>query len=184
MGQSDQMNMTNKLLLTTGLAAISVLLAYSASANPVPLIWQPPLNPPLQLINEYRQPNSDYSAGHRGVDYLARLDQMVLAPADGQVLFARPIYNRGVVSVNHGNGILSEFEPVCSDLPVGELVFAGQEIGRICDADDSYPGHCGNLLCMHFSVRQHGRYLSPLIFLGLTNPSRLLPLSKSGYARG
>lgn len=174
----------NKLLLTAGLSAISLLLAYSASANPVPLTWQPPLNPPLQLINEYRQPNSDYSAGHRGVDYLTRLDQSVLAPADGQVLFARPIYNRGVLSINHGNGILTEFEPVCSDLLVGEIVFSGQEIGRICDADDSYPGHCGNQLCMHFSVRQNGRYLSPLVFLGLANPSRLLPIFKSGYALG
>jgi murein DD-endopeptidase MepM/ murein hydrolase activator NlpD len=178
------MNQSNKLLITAGLAAISLLVAYSAAASPAPVIWQPPLNPPLQLINKYRQPNSDYSAGHRGVDYLARLDQSVLAPADGQVLFARPIYNRGVLSINHGNGILTEFEPVCSDFAVGELVFAGQEIGRICDADASYPGHCGNQLCMHFSVRQHGRYLSPLIFMGLANPSRLLPIYKVDYARG
>ncbi|MEN9955814.1 MAG: hypothetical protein RLY34_621, partial [Actinomycetota bacterium] len=49
--------------------------------------WNPPLETPIRLINQYRQPNSDFSAGHRGVDYLVEPAQPVFAPASGQIWF-------------------------------------------------------------------------------------------------
>lgn len=170
----------SKTLTSITVAVFSLLLAAAASAAEAAKTWLPPLNPPLKLVNEYRQPNSDYSAGHRGVDYLVRLDQMVKAPSDGRILFARQLNDRAVLSIEHGNGVLTEYEPVCSDLEPGEPVFAGQEIGRVCDADETYREHCSTERCMHFSVRQMGRYLSPLIFMGLANPSRLLPIFDLG----
>lgn len=184
MSKAGTMSKTFKFSLGILFALLSATTTFSASSAKPLQIWQAPLNPPLRLVNEYRQPNSDYSAGHRGVDYWVRLDQMVLAPADGQVVYANRLNDRAVLSLNHGNQLLTEYEPVCSDLPVGEIVFAGQEIGRVCDADDDYREHCSTQRCMHFSVRQNGRYLSPLIFLGLANPSRLLPIFETSYALG
>ena len=167
------------------MAILTWLQAEAVAGQPLPASpWNPPLESPVRLVNQYRQPNSDYSAGHRGVDYLVQPGQPVMAPADGAVWFAGRVAQRPVLSLQHQGGLLTEFEPVCSDLSAGEIVFAGQEIGRVCDADDDYREHCSTQRCMHFSVRLKGRYLSPLVFLGLANPSRLLPIFETNYARG
>ena len=120
------------------------------------------------------------------MDYLVKTGQAVLAPADGTVWFAGKVAQRRLISLQHNNGYLSEFEPVCTDLVKGEPVFAGQEIGYICSADAAYLKHCANADCLHFSLRIQGAYLSPLVFIGGLNPSRLLatPLGgRSGIRR-
>jgi murein DD-endopeptidase MepM/ murein hydrolase activator NlpD len=173
----------NKAKLATGFAALtcflSLMLAPAAQGliTPPPVIsFRPPLEPPIKLINQYRQPNSDYSAGHRGVDYLVTTGQRVFAPADGQVWFSGKVVNRSLVSLSHAGGYLSEFEPLCSELKRGEVVFKGQEIGKVCAAEASYVPHCASASCLHFSLRSFGSYLSPLVLIGELNPSRLLPL--------
>jgi murein DD-endopeptidase MepM/ murein hydrolase activator NlpD len=87
--------------------------------------------------------------------------------------------NRGVLAIKHGNSLVSELEPACSDLEVGDVVTAGQQIGWACAAGETYKKHCPDDLCLHFSLRSEGKYLSPLALIGGLNPSRLLP-----YARG
>ena len=139
------------------------------------LIWRVPLTPPVQLINHFFQPSSDYSAGHRGVDYQVSLGQEVFAPADGLVWFVGRVVNRGILSLKHGTGMLTEFEPICSSLVAGQAVVIGQAIGVVCDANPSYRQHCAASRCLHFSLRFEGRYLSPLALIGGLNPSRLLP---------
>ena len=138
--------------------------------------WNPPVDAPVRLVNQYRQPNSDYSAGHRGVDYLVSQRQSVIAPADGQVWFAGKVAQRPLLSLLHDGGYLTEFEPVCTDLKKGERVFAGQEIAQVCQAEANYLQHCPNAICLHFSMRYEGKYLSPIVFIGGLNPSRLLPM--------
>ena len=139
------------------------------------LIWRVPLAPPVQLINQYRQPSSDYSAGHRGVDYQVSLGDSVFAPADGTVWFVGKVVDRNIISLKHGSSILTEYEPVCSTLAAGENVALGQLIGLVCDADRGYRQHCPGARCLHFSLRFTGQYLSPLALIGGLNPSRLLP---------
>ena len=173
--------MTKSLLKITAGALISMAcltwVQSSAATEPVlPVqVWNPPLNAPIRLVNQYRQPNSDYSAGHRGVDYLVDQNQAVLAPADGEVWFVRKVFQRNLITLRHPGGLLSEFEPVCSDLVKGQAVLQGQEIGHLCEPDSSYTPHCASATCLHFSVRKDGAYLSPLVFIGGLNPSRLLP---------
>lgn len=161
-----------------GLLSLTALLsahgAVSSAQEPPVINWIPPLEPPINLINLYRQPNSDYSAGHRGIDYQVTIGQPVLAPADGQVWFSGKVVNRNLISLMHPDGNLTEFEPVCTDLQKGEPVFLGQEIGQVCEADASYRQHCRNATCLHFSIRQLGEYMSPQVFIGGINPSRLL----------
>jgi murein DD-endopeptidase MepM/ murein hydrolase activator NlpD len=136
--------------------------------------WQMPLDGPVQLARPYLQPTSDYSSGHRGVDLAVHLSQDVLAPADATVSFVGHLVSRDVLTLSHDGGLVSEFEPACAVVKVGQLVRAGQPIAKACDADPTYQQHCQGLRCIHFSVRLNGKYLSPLALIGGLSPTRLL----------
>ena len=151
------------------------------------LSWQIPdpsqadlnqMSPPVvgsSVIQDYRQSETPYSAGHRGVDYEVALAQGVFAPADGSVHFVGKVVNRRLISLTHDEQLVSSFEPVCSTLTKGEVVIKGQLIGEICEGDRTYQAHCQDQACLHFSVRKNGEYLSPLWFTGELKSSRLLP---------
>lgn len=151
------------------------------------LTWQLPspslgseraMNAPLvgsEIVYHYRQSETPYSAGHRGVDFEATLGQGVFAPANGQVHFVGTVVNRKLISLAHDEQLLSAFEPVCSTLKKDDPVVSGQLIGEVCEGDASYQPHCEPRICLHFSVRKNGEYLSPLWFTGELTRSRLLP---------
>lgn len=144
---------------------------FSAAAQRVDA---PVRNP--KLVRSYLQPTSDYSAGHRGVDYRVSLGEEVLAPADGKVWFSGKVVNRELVTIKTTDGrALLEVEPVCSAPPAGTTVLVGQVIGEVCDADQNYRQHCEDLRCLHFSYRMKDGYLSPVWVMGSLQPSRLLP---------
>jgi murein DD-endopeptidase MepM/ murein hydrolase activator NlpD len=137
--------------------------------------WQAPVLTP-SLERQFIQPSSDYSAGHRGVDYLVQQNQVVVAPADGVVHFSGRVVSRNVLTLSHGSTILTSFEPVCSRLVRGDKVSRGEIVGRICD-EPEYENHCGVRVCLHFSLRTEAGYLSPLVTIGGLSPSRLLPIT-------
>ena len=137
--------------------------------------WRMPLDGPVQLARPYLQPTSDYSSGHRGVDLAVHLSQDIFAPADASVSFVGHLANRDLLTLRHEGGLVSEFEPACAIVKVGQLVQAGQPIAKVCDADPSYQQHCQALRCLHFSLRLNGKYLSPLALIGGLSPTRLLP---------
>ena len=164
-----------------------ISLLQLASFLAVALSWQLPapslggektMDSPLvgsSVVHEYRQSETLYSAGHRGIDYEATLGQAVFAPADGKVHFVGKVVNRQLISLDHGQELLSAFEPVCSQLTEGASVVSGQLIGEVCAGEASYDPHCQPSICLHFSVRKNGEYLSPLWFTGELAPSKLLP---------
>ena len=137
--------------------------------------WQLPFEVPLRLVRQYLQPSSDYSAGHRGVDYSVELGELLMAPSDGIVSVAKVLVDRPLIAISHSGGLVTEFEPACAILPVGTSVKRGEVFGKACDADVNYKQHCPNDRCLHFSLRVNGKYLSPLALIGGLNPSRLLP---------
>ena len=155
-------------------AALSIKAAESRAPQES---WQVPLASPLHLINPYRQPNSDYSAGHRGIDYRVYEGQSVLAPTDATVWFVGKVVDRGVLSLRTAWGDLVAFEPVCSELRPGDSVRMGQPIASVCAADSSYRQHCDDQLCLHFSLRGPEGYLSPIVRIGGYSPTVLLPLN-------
>lgn len=108
-------------------------------------------------------------AGHRGVD-LGAAEGVVLSPADGTVVFVGTVVDRPVLTIDHGSGLLSSFEPVTASVTEGESVRAGQEIGRV-----STEPHCPGP-CVHWGVRDNGEYVNPLPFVSDRRPSVLLPL--------
>lgn len=136
--------------------------------------WQLPVQKPT-LIHAFWLPNSDYSAGHRGVDYLVTQNQAVFAPHDGVVRFAGRVVDRNVLSITHGKNLITTFEPVCSTLRAKAVVSVGEKIGRICQKPP-YVNHCGVRICLHFALKTESGYLSPLALIGGLNPSRLLPI--------
>ena len=137
------------------------------------ILWQVPLKHPA-LAKEFRQPSSDWSAGHRGVDYFVQDGESVLASHDGVISIAEVVVNRSVLTITHDLGLKTSYEPVCSQLRVGTKVKTGEPIGSVC-AGSNYISHCGLRLCLHFSMRNINGYLSPLVRIGGLSPSRLKP---------
>ena len=162
------------LCLVPGTARATEAPARPAAAADV--LIAPLVNPQLQ--RSYLQPSSDYSAGHRGVDYRAALGEPVFAGASGRVWFAGKVVNREIVTIRSAAGNLVEVEPVCPSVAVGETVLAGAVIGKVCDADQNYRQHCEAMRCLHFSYRTPNGYLSPIWVMGQLSPSRLLPWSE------
>ena len=154
--------------------------ALLVSFSPKPAIaaeadtWRVPLDSPV-LAREFLQPSADWSAGHRGVDYLASPNQSVYASHAGTVTFTGVVVNREVVTIEHGGGLKTSYEPVCSTIAVGTKVSSDQVIGEVCP-NPNYPSHCGSRICLHFSMRNQNGYLSPLVMIGGLSPSRLKPL--------
>lgn len=132
--------------------------------------WQWPLVPRPEVLRAFDPPPKPWMSGHRGVDLVAALEGApVLSPAAGTVSFVGVVVDRPVITIDHGSGLRSSFEPVESPLAVGSVVAAGQVIGTVL------PGHCGTP-CAHWGVRRGEDYLNPLQFVVDLRPSILLPL--------
>lgn len=164
------------LVLATGTASARSALAVPTSAvagsgGAEPAAgWEWPLEPPVRLTEPFRAPPTPYAAGHRGIDLAAAPGTLVRAAADGVVAFAGPVAGRGVLSIDHGDGVVSAIEPVAASVAVGDRVTAGAAVAVTTEG-----GHCDGW-CVHFGVRVHGEYVSPLLFLGGLPRAVLLPL--------
>ena len=91
------------------------------------------------------------------------------------VSFSGQVVDREVLSIDHGTGHISSFEPVTSDLAVSDPVTAGEPIAVLNTYSNSVH-HCDSP-CLHWGVRLHGEYINPLLLLGELEPSVLLPLN-------
>lgn len=136
------------------------------AAAPAAPTWSWPVDGSHTIIRPYVIPASDYGAGHRGIDIASTT--VLRAPADGMVRFAGIVVDREVLSIDHGDGTISSYEPVTSDLVAGDVVHRGEVIGEIV------PGHC-SVLCVHLGARLDGGYVSPLLYLGGVPRAVLLP---------
>jgi murein DD-endopeptidase MepM/ murein hydrolase activator NlpD len=147
--------------------ALSALLLLPTQAAVATDAWRWPVDPPRSIVRPFVAPPGPYAAGHRGVDIRAPTETLY-APADGVVRFAGTVVDRPVLSIDHGNGLVSSFEPVVATVTRGEAVARGQPVGTIV------PGHCASL-CVHVGLRINGEYVSPLTLLGGIPRSVLLP---------
>ncbi|WP_373692898.1 M23 family metallopeptidase [Agromyces silvae] len=128
--------------------------------------------PPIRVLEPFRAPLTPYSAGHRGIDLAVRAGAEVAAAAPGVVRFAGRVADRPLVSIDHGDGVISSIEPVEPSVSVGDVLERGSPIGRVAAG-----GHCADV-CAHFGVRVDEEYVSPLLFLGGVPRAVLLPLSE------
>lgn len=132
--------------------------------------WQWPLAPRPRVLRAFDPPPKPWLSGHRGVDLGAADGAAVTSPAAGTVSFVGVVVDRPVITIDHGNGLRSSFEPVASTLAAGAAVGAGQVVGT------ALPGHCGTAACIHWGVRRGDAYVNPLQFVTDMRPSILLPL--------
>lgn len=149
------------------LCLLAVLLScVSPAAADVGLILQPPVQG--RIVRGFDAPASPYAAGHRGVDVSGTAGTAVRAAAAGRIHFSGFVAGRGTVSIDHGNGWRTTYQPVSPGLAEGEVVTAGDRIGTL------RPGHCHEATCLHWGLTDGERYLDPLLYLE-TAVVRLLP---------
>ncbi len=133
-------------------------------------LWAWPIAAPHPIARPYLAPATPYASGHRGIDIRAAVGAELLAPANGVVHFAGVVVDRPVLSIDHGGGVISSYEPVDTTLREGDVVRRGEVTGRV------RAGHCSSGACVHVGVRIDGEYVSPLLFLGGQPRAVLLPL--------
>lgn len=121
-----------------------------------------------RVVEPYRQPAHDYAAGHRGVDIEAGTSTVV-APADGVVLFTGVVVDRPVLTIDHGDGLVSTLEPLASALAPGTHVRAGEVVGTLSSGGHAAPE------TLHLGARRNGVYINPLLLLGGVPRAVLLP---------
>lgn len=119
-------------------------------------LWFPPLGHPFTVLAPFSLPNGQYAAGHRGVDLPALPGASVRAPAAGSVTFVGTVVDRPVLTLRTDARTLVSFEPIVSDLEVGDRVERGELIGTV-----STGGHCAER-CLHAGIRVNGEYVNPL----------------------
>lgn len=157
-------------------AAIRAFRSVPARLGPVSpaprhgYVW--PVDGRPAVLRRFDPPARPWLPGHRGVDLGASPGSPVRAAGAGTILFAGVIAGRGVVSVGHGGGLRTTYEPVDldPDVHVGNPVLAGEPIGALAAG---HPG-CPADACLHWGLRRGDQYLDPLALLGLGRV-RLLP---------
>lgn len=131
-----------------------------------------PLVPAPAVDRRFEEPAHTYGPGHRGVDLAGAPGQQVVAARAGTVVFAGPVAGRGVVSVQHDDGLRSTYEPLSPTVDAGAAVRAGDVLGLL------QPGHrgCASSACLHWGVRRDRTvYVDPLVLLRPPQV-RLLPV--------
>ena len=147
--------------------AILALLPTAHARAAIADTWLWPIAPPWRIERPYLAPATPYGVGHRGIDLVTIVGTPVIAPANGTILFAGPVVDRDVISIDHGNGVTSSFEPVTAIVAAGDDVGRGEVIGHV-----SVGPHCS---CLHIGARIDDAYVSPLAFLSAIDRAVLLP---------
>jgi len=137
--------------------------------------WSWPLAGRHVIARAFLAPPHAYGPGHRGVDlradgFGASAEHLVTAPADGVVAYAGTVADRPLLTIDHGDGVVSTLEPVAASIGLGEHVERGAQVGVL-----SVGGHASTGT-LHLGVRVAGAYVNPLLFLGGLQRARLLPL--------
>lgn len=116
-------------------------------------------------------PDQNWLPGHRGVDLDAASGAAVRASAAGTVRFAGVVAGTPTVSVDHGGGLRTTYEPVLAQVWVGEQVGRGQILGELAD-HVSLPGTARRDPGLHWGAvlgppaEDAERYIDPMTLLG------------------
>lgn len=134
--------------------------------------WLWPVAGARSVTEPFRPPAHAYGPGHRGVDIAASGD--LRAPADGVVAFAGTVADRTLLTIDHGNGLVTTYEPATAVLGPGSPVRRGDLVAQV-----SSGGHAP-LGSLHVGVRWNGVYINPMLLFGGVPRAVLLPCGASG----
>lgn len=155
---------------------LAMMLSMALTAAGAAEGWTWPVEGPARVIRAFSLPPQPWQPGHRGIDIAAPSSEL-LAPADGVVRYAGWVVDRGVLSIDHGGGVVSSYEPVEPTVAAGDAVARGQVVARIV------PGHCA-APCVHVGLRVDDEYGNPLRWLGGGEWPVLLPTRRIRRAGG
>ena len=156
------------MLLARAVAlSVIVLAVVAAPARGGDGSWGWPLDG-HHVSGAFDLPDTEYTAGHRGIDLPGSVGEPVRAVAAGRVTFAGPVAGVGVVTVDHGSE-RSTYQPVDSDVERGDAVEAGDVLGRLRGAGS----HCPTA-CLHLGRLESDSYLDPLERLATASHVRLV----------
>ncbi|MFG1707667.1 peptidoglycan DD-metalloendopeptidase family protein [Nonomuraea sp. M3C6] len=154
----------------TALLVVAVTLAIPAPpARASPPAWRWPLDGHPRILRRFTPPPKPWLAGHRGLDLAAPTATPVLAAGPGTVRFAGPVAGKGVVTIEHPDGLRTTYLPVTASVRRGQPVTPGAKLGVIEATKD----HCQES-CLHWGLLRETLYLDPLLLLTQA-PIRLLP---------
>ncbi|MEU4235646.1 M23 family metallopeptidase [Nonomuraea sp. NPDC026600] len=131
--------------------------------------WRWPLDGHPRILRHFAPPPEPWLSGHRGIDLAAAPTTPVVAAGPGIVRFAGPLAGRGVVTVEHANGLRTTYLPVNASVRQDQRVTPGTRLGVI----ERPTGHCRES-CLHWGLLRGTHYLDPLLLLGQAH-IRLLP---------
>lgn len=140
------------------------------SASSSAATWVAPLPEPLTVTRPFDPPDTPFGSGHRGVDLAGSPGQGIRAAGPGTVVYAGLLAGRGVLSIQHADGLRTTYEPVQATVATGVQVLLGQVIGTL------QAGHagCPVAACLHWGLKRGEVYLDPMLLLS-QGPVRLLP---------
>jgi len=153
------------------LLVTALLVVLPAAARPPSAAagWQWPVDGARHVVTPFQAPAHDYGPGHRGIDLSAPMGVVIHAPADGVVAFRGTVVDRPLITIDHGAGLVTTFEPANSALNPGAVVVAGDEIGVVASGGHSPADQ------LHLGVRFDGVYINPMLMFGEVPRAILLP---------
>lgn len=159
------------LLARAVILSLLVLATMASPARGGDGSWAWPLGD-HRVTSGFDLPDTEYSAGHRGIDLPGRGGEPVRSVAAGRVTFAGSVAGVGVVTVDHG-GERSTYQPLDAAVHRGDTVEAGDVLGRL----SGHGSHCATA-CLHLGRlevdSESGAYLDPLDRLGTEAHVRLV----------
>jgi murein DD-endopeptidase MepM/ murein hydrolase activator NlpD len=133
-----------------------------ASGNVAPVRYVLPVDAPV--VDAFRAPSHRYGPGNRGWEFATRGGEPVRAVGSGVVVFAGQVAGRGVVSIQHPDGLRSSVTGLLQvTASAGVAVSAGETLGV------AGPG-------LHLGFRRRGEYLDPALVYGLARHAYLVPV--------
>ncbi|WP_082734055.1 murein hydrolase activator EnvC family protein [Microbacterium hominis] len=139
--------------------------------------WAWPVRPP-RISEPYRAPAHAYGEGHRGIDLAAAVGSPVTSPDDGMVAFAGTVVDRGILTIDHGGGLVSTLEPVEPLVAAGAVVRAGDVVATVGTGGHTRTGE------LHLGAREDGAYITPLRLLSEVPRAILLPCCDAPHDPG
>jgi murein DD-endopeptidase MepM/ murein hydrolase activator NlpD len=84
-----------------------------------------------------------------------------MAADRGLIVYAGPLADRSLVSVEHPGGLRTTYEPVQPSVRVGDYVQRGQLIGTLMAGHPGCPA-TAPMVCLHWGAHRQRTYLDPL----------------------
>ncbi|ANE04296.1 M23 family metallopeptidase [Corynebacterium crudilactis] len=110
------------------------------------------------VLRGFDKPAQNWLPGHRGVDLPLEIGAHVLASNSGTVAFAGTVVGTPTMSIDHGDGIRTTYQPVHAHLNVGDPIEKGEVIGTLGHPTTSFPG-------LQWGAKIDEDYINPLSLL-------------------